>query len=546
MNLAAMVTSTARCRSRWMRLAGGLYAAACFLLSAGVAHAADHLDAIKQRGVLVVGVKTDYPPFGMLSSDAEQEGFEHDLAADLAERLGVKLRTSGVTTTNRLEVLSEGQVDVTIATLGDTSGRRQIATLVEPDYYSSGVTLMTRPESKVKNWADIRGQTVCATQGSYFNRTMSTRYLLDLQLYANGRDAKLGVRDGRCVGWLFDNTAIAGDLLSNEWHDYQITLPPQLVTPWAIAIARSDKGSALDRFIGDTVADWHRQGTLLALERKWHLPPSTFLMDMHELWSRKDASGRYLCSRQTDGQWPVACRNPAFVTSTDLTGLHSWGLRFFEKTGINLTFIYDDYERGEFLHALWLTLALTLCCVSGSVLFGVTFALVAAREIPIITLALRNVALVARMTPPLLQIYVLLFGLGSLAAARWGIRFNAFFIVVLSLSLYTGAGVMRVIEDAAHHERKLSPQFRLDLSTLGLLIRRASAPITGLLVNVTKATMMASAVAVPELLSVSTSIIAEHGNVGTMMNTIMVFFVLLVFGVLRLLRYIETRWCHVD
>jgi polar amino acid transport system substrate-binding protein len=153
------------------------------------------------------------------------------------------------------------------------------------------------------------------------------------------------------------------------------------------------------------------------------------------------------------------------------------------------------------------------------------------------------VALVARMTPPLLQIYVLLFGIGSLAAARWGIQFNAFSAVVVSLSLYTGAGVMRVLEDAARHERKLSPRFQLDLSTLGLLIRRASAPITALLVNVTKATMMASAVAVPELLSVSTSIIAEHGNVATMMNTIMVFFVVLVFGVLRLLRYAERRWC---
>jgi polar amino acid transport system substrate-binding protein len=90
---------------------------------------------------------------------------------------------------------------------------------------------------------------------------------------------------------------------------------------------------------------------------------------------------------------------------------------------------------------------------------------------------------------------------------------------------------------------KLAPGFELDLSTLGHLIRHAPAPIIALLVNVTKATMMASAVAVPELLSVSTSIIAEHGNVGTVMNTILVFFVLLVFSVLRLLRYAERRWC---
>lgn len=528
---------------RRARRARQLYAAACLLLTVGTGYAAGRLDAIRQRGVLVAGVKTDYPPFGMLSSEAIQEGFEHDLAADLAKRLGVQLRTVGVTGTNRLEALNEDRVDVTIATLADTSERRQIATLIEPDYYASGVTLMTRPDSTVKTWADIRGKTVCATQGGYFNRTMATRYLLNLQIYGNGRDAKLGVRDGRCIGWLFDNTAIAGDLRSSEWHGYQINLPPELLTPWAIAIARAAKDDALERFIGDTVADWHRRGTLIALERKWGLPPSSFLVDMHDLWSRKDPSGHYVCSRQADGRWPITCHNPAFVTSTDVTGLRSWGLRVYENTGINLTYIYDDYERGEFLQALGLTLALTICCVAGSILCGVALALLAACGTPAAGAALRGFALLARTTPPLLQIYVLMFGIGSVAAARWDLRFNAFWIVVLSLSLYTGAGLMRMLEEAAHHERKLTPDFALRAATLGRLIRRSSASITGLLVNVTKATMIASAVAVPELLSVSTSIIAEHGNVATMMNTLMLCFLLLIFVVLRLLRWAERRWC---
>jgi len=513
------------------------------MLLADVAHARGLLDQIKQRGELVVGVKTDYPPFGMLSSDAVQEGFEHDLAEDLAKRLGVRLRTVGVTGSNRLQVLDEGRVDVTIATLGDTSERRNIATLIEPDYYSSGVTLMTRPDSALRNWADIRGQTVCATQGSYFNRTVATRYLLNLQIYANGRDAKLGVRDGRCVGWLFDNTAIAGDLMTPEWHDYQIKLTPQLVTPWAIAVARGEQGGALERFIGDTVAQWHRQGTLIALEHKWGLPPSQFLAQMQVLWNKQDASGQYICRRLPDGQWPVVCRNPIFVSSTDVTGLRRWGLWLYEKTGVNLTYVYDDYERDEILHALVLTLALTVCCIAGSMICGVGLALLAARELPGVSRAIRSLALTARMTPPLLQIYLIVFGLGGLAAAHWGVHFNAFFVVVLCLSLYTGTGVMQTLENAARHERKVSADFVLNVATLGRMIQRSSASITASLVNVTKSTMIASVVAVPEVLSVATSIIAEHGNVGTMMNTIMVFFLLLVFIVLRLLHWAERRWC---
>lgn len=519
-------------------------AACCLVLVALPAYGSGQLEAIRQRGVLVVGVKTDYPPFGMLSSAAVQEGFEHDLAADLAARLGVQLRTVGVSSTNRLQVLDDGRVDVTIATLGDTAERRQIATLVEPDYYSSGVALMTRPDSNLQHWSELRGQTVCAIQGSYFNRTMALRYLLNLQIYANGRDAKMAVRDARCRGWLFDNTAIAGDLLSPEWHDYQIRLPPELMTPWAIAIARSERGGALERLVGDTVAQWHRQGTLLALERKWGLPPSPFLAQMQVLWNEKDADGRYLCRRQADGQWPVVCRNQIFVMSADVVGLRRWGLRLYEKTGINLTYIYDDYERREFLHGIAMTLALTFSCVTGSLLLGIALAWLALRTPPAIGAAVRSVALAMRMTPPLLQIYVLLFGVGSAVAARWGLQFSAFWIVVLCLSAYTGSGLMHILDNEAREAWRSTPGLVLDLPGLLHLMGRSSASVTASLVNVAKATMIASAVAVPELLSVSTSIIAEHGNVATMMNTLMLFFVLLIFGVLHVLRRLQSRGDH--
>jgi polar amino acid transport system substrate-binding protein len=528
-----------------LRRLGAATLGALLLVVGSRVYADEQIDAIRQRGELVVSVKTDYPPFGMLTANGQQQGFEHDLAADLASRLGVRLRTVGVNTTNRLDVLNGGRADVTIATLGDTAERRKIATLVEPDYYSSGVSLMTRPDSRVQHWSDLRGQTVCATQGSYFNRTMAERHLMQLQIYASGRDDKLAVRDKRCVGWLFDNTAIAGDLLTSEWREYRIGLPPELVTPWAIAIARDKRGGALDRFIGDTVAQWHRDGTLIALERKWGLPPSPFLARMHTLWSTKDASGGYLCRRLSNGQWPIACRNPIFVTSTEETGLRRWGLWLNEKTGTDLTYIYDDYERAAFLHGIALTLALTACCLSGSFVAALVFVWFAHRGGRTLSAAIRGFSTLARMTPPLLQIYVLFFGLGSVAAARWGMQFDAFWVVVVVLCFYTGAGLMHTLDHAIAEARAKHPGYVLDARSLPRLLAESSAAITASLVNVTKATMMASAVAVPELLSATTSIVAEHGNVGTMMNTLMLFFLLLVFCVLHLLRYAQRRWCDV-
>ncbi len=65
--------------------------------------------------------------------------------------------------------------------------------------------------------------------------------------------------------------------------------------------------------------------------------------------------------------------------------------------------------------------------------------------------------------------------------------------------------------------------------------------MVAILVNVVKATGMASVIAVPELISASTAIVAEHGNAGVMMNVLMITYFLLVLLVVRVFAGIE-RW----
>ena len=93
---------------------------------------------IISRGELVVGVKADYPPWGQYNSDGTQlVGLEVDLAKDLAKRLGVDLRLVPVNSRNRLTKVEDGSVDLIIATMGDTSKRREQSGLLLPNYYSS-------------------------------------------------------------------------------------------------------------------------------------------------------------------------------------------------------------------------------------------------------------------------------------------------------------------------------------------------------------------------------------------------------------------------
>ncbi|MCH8467684.1 MAG: transporter substrate-binding domain-containing protein, partial [Roseinatronobacter sp.] len=72
------------------------------------------LGRILQRGRLIVGVKDDYPPWGMRDDAGEIIGFEIDLAADIADRLGVSLELIAVSAANRLPRLEQGVVDLVI------------------------------------------------------------------------------------------------------------------------------------------------------------------------------------------------------------------------------------------------------------------------------------------------------------------------------------------------------------------------------------------------------------------------------------------------
>lgn len=81
-----------------------------------------------------------------------------------------------------------------------------------------------------------------------------------------------------------------------------------------------------------------------------------------------------------------------------------------------------------------------------------------------------------------------------------------------------------------HVVRQSRPGFSLSLRTLPPVLVSASVGIKVALTNLTKASVIASVIAVPELLAATTAIIADRGNTVLMMNLMLVsFFMLTAF-----------------
>lgn len=245
-------------------------AASCiFLIGAA---SADVLDTIKQRGKIIIAAKTDYPPWGSQEPDGTFKGMEIELAKDIARRLGVQLELVPAFSSNRVQLLNEGQADLVLATYSVTEERKKQVYFIEPSYYAAMIGVLTRTNSGVGGEASLKGRKICAVAGNYSNKTVQAFVEAPLIEYKTLTEAQDKLRAGECDGVNFDDVVLLYQLKSEEekWKDYDIAL---LLTvdpaPWGLAVQLDEKDGRFAKFLSGVVTDWHRRNTLLALERKW-------------------------------------------------------------------------------------------------------------------------------------------------------------------------------------------------------------------------------------------------------------------------------------
>ena len=129
-----------------------LLGAAIALLVATPA-AADKLDEILARGRLLVGVSETSPPFSARQGENGVVGYDVDLAARVAQRLGVALEKISVTNPERIPALQHDRVDLVASGMTRAENRKRdmdfsLAYLGSPHKVlvrrDSGLTTVTR------------------------------------------------------------------------------------------------------------------------------------------------------------------------------------------------------------------------------------------------------------------------------------------------------------------------------------------------------------------------------------------------------------------
>jgi polar amino acid transport system substrate-binding protein len=270
-------------RKLLLTAAAAVLAAAC----AATPATAQTLEKIKQRGVLVIGSKADYKPFGFRDASGAIVGFEPDIARLVADKLGVKLEIEPVVSSNRMQFLQQGKIDLMIATMNDTPDRRKVVGIVEPLYYASGVNVLSNKKAALKSWEQLKGEKICGIQGAWYNKPVAEKYGADIVAFKGQTEAEVALQQGNCVGWVYDDTAFADRLADPKWSGFEMALPTILEEPWALAVKLEERDGEWGKFIASQLEEWHRTGKLIELEKKWNIPASNFLKKMHEQYSKK-------------------------------------------------------------------------------------------------------------------------------------------------------------------------------------------------------------------------------------------------------------------
>ncbi len=260
--------------------------AACLMASA----AAGTLDDIKKRGVLIVGTKADYAPFGyrdtqgnVIGLEGKIIGLEPDLAADVAERLGVKLEVVPVTSANRMQLLQEGKIDLMIATMATNEEREKAVGVITPHYYASGVAVLANKSKKLNDETDLKDRRICALKGAFYNRQLQSDYThRELVECGSVPNCETMLLLGACDGFVYDDVLLLYKSKQEQWKDYDvIDLTAFDPLPWGLAVRLDEKNAAWGKFMSEVVTDWLRSEKLLTLERRWLGTNTSWLKGVH-------------------------------------------------------------------------------------------------------------------------------------------------------------------------------------------------------------------------------------------------------------------------
>ncbi len=248
------------------------------------ANAGDLLARICSEGVIRVSTDPAYPPQSELNPETgEYEGFDIDVATEIAERLGVDVAWEAPSWDVITAGSWNGRWDTTVGSMTPTNDRQEVLYFTEPYNYTPAVVVTLADDESVSDLTtDLDGKKVGVCSGCTYEQ------FLNKELDIEGYEFDFVVDDAEVSGYDTDTTALQD--LANGRLDAVITAAtiaqgyidagnpvkivgdPIFYEPLSVGFDKSADPSSesLSEAVDAIVGEMHADGTLTAMAEEWY------------------------------------------------------------------------------------------------------------------------------------------------------------------------------------------------------------------------------------------------------------------------------------
>ncbi|MBQ1289078.1 MAG: transporter substrate-binding domain-containing protein, partial [Erysipelotrichaceae bacterium] len=128
----------------------------------------DHLDRIQEAGKLVVAMEGNWSPWTFHDESDKLVGYDVEVAAAIAEKLGVEIEYIEGAWEGLFMGLSNGRYDLVVNGVGITESRKETYDFSEPYAYNTTVLIARKDNEEIKSLADLEGKVTANSLGSTF------------------------------------------------------------------------------------------------------------------------------------------------------------------------------------------------------------------------------------------------------------------------------------------------------------------------------------------------------------------------------------------
>ena len=272
-----------------LALALGLVVVAC---GSGNGGANDLLASIKDKGTLTVSTDPAYPPQSELNKDTgKYEGFDIDVATEIAKRLGVDIAWQAPAWETIISGSWNGRWDASVGSMTITPERAEVLSFTPPYYYTPAAIAVHKDNTSITDASGLDGKKIGVCGGCTYDLYLRNKLVISQDETGKGVEIPSVVKDPTIVTSDTDSTSLqdlalgdgrrldavvsAGPTIQaaiDSGAPLKIVGEPLYYEPLSVAIDKSsqlDSKGLVDR-ISEIVAEMHKDGTLSELSKKWY------------------------------------------------------------------------------------------------------------------------------------------------------------------------------------------------------------------------------------------------------------------------------------